>query len=120
MPAEYQHIPIDEYKSNLSKLISVLRSPESAYHCPDTKIIMITPPPIMEKAHFEDTKASRKADGTLVEPMSPTRRYEHSKQYSVACYDFAKEESLPVVDIHTAIIRAAGGETEEQLKPYFL
>ena len=119
LPGEIQHVPLDQYKANVSKLINFVRSPHSAYYSADTKIIIITPTPIIESIGHELLKADRATKGIPAEDVMPTRRTPVTKRYASACYDLAKKEGLPVVDMHTAIIEAAGGDGDEQLEPYF-
>jgi len=41
-----QHVPLTTFAANLTTLIQMVRSPESPYYSPITKIILINPPPI--------------------------------------------------------------------------
>jgi len=119
LPGESQHVPLEKYKTNLSTLVSFVRSPTSPYFSPDTKIIMITPPPIIETLFNEHLKAQLREQGQSAENMRASRRKEVTEKYAIACYDVAKEERLPVVDMHSSIIEAAGGEADDQLERFF-
>ncbi len=119
MPGNPQHVPIEEYKANLSKLVSLVRSKTSPYYSPDTKLIMITPPPIIEKVYNDGQEAQLREAGQLGGKILPIRSGDVTEQYAKACYDQAKMEKVPVVDMYTAIIEAAGGDSDEKLLPYF-
>ncbi|ORY27680.1 hypothetical protein BCR39DRAFT_469152 [Naematelia encephala] len=107
LPGELQHVPLDQYKANLSRLISHVRS-----HSPETKIVVINPPPIMVDLWHKWLRHNV--------PLAhiPNRDAEVSKQYSDACKEVAGEEDLPLADVYAAITGAAGGSSEELLAPY--
>ena len=47
LTGEQQHVPLEQYKANLSKLIHMVRDPSSEYYSPETRIILFTPPPVL-------------------------------------------------------------------------
>jgi hypothetical protein len=83
-------------------MTAMLRSPDSKYYSPLTKIIIITPPPFVPDS-----------------PQYKDRTFDLTSQYAKACVEAATEAGVPFVDAHSAIIKAAGGNTNNQLSPYF-
>ncbi|KAJ8699788.1 isoamyl acetate-hydrolyzing esterase [Pleurotus ostreatus] len=41
-----QHVPLDKFTENIRAIVQMITSPSSGYYSPDTKIILITPPPV--------------------------------------------------------------------------
>ncbi len=46
VPPKDQHVPLARYKANLAKLIWMVAAPESPRYSPDTRVILMTPPPV--------------------------------------------------------------------------
>ncbi|GAA5994136.1 hypothetical protein JCM11641_003833, partial [Rhodosporidiobolus odoratus] len=111
LPGEPQHVPIDDYTSNLREIISLIRSPTSPYHSPSASLILITPPPI----YPPDWAIVRASRGL---PDRPDREQSNTKAYAEAVKRLGEEEGVPVVDAYSAIWDAAGGK-EGNLKPFF-
>ncbi|PIA13162.1 SGNH hydrolase, partial [Coemansia reversa NRRL 1564] len=88
------HVPLDEFKTNIIDIVNIFKSPESEFYSPDTKIILITPPPVGDKLYA----LKFALDGKTVD-----RRNETSKPYAEAVREVAKELSVPCVDLWTAI-----------------
>ncbi|KAH7922810.1 SGNH hydrolase [Leucogyrophana mollusca] len=84
-----QHVPRDRYKTNLSHLIHMVTSPASAWYSPDTRIILITPPPVN----------TYQWDG---------RVFDATKSYAEAVKEVGLKENIPVADVWTEIWEAAG------------
>ncbi|OJA11941.1 hypothetical protein AZE42_06385 [Rhizopogon vesiculosus] len=102
-PAPFpQHVPRGRYKENLSHLIQILKSPTSAYYSPETRIILITPPPVNTTQ--------------WIMPTSP-RVFEITKTYAEAVKEVGEKENVPVADIWTTIFDGAG-RTEEGCAKY--
>jgi len=97
-----QHVPRDRYKENLSYLIQMLKSPTSAYYSPETRIVLITPPPVNTKQWDL--------------PDSP-RVFETTKSYAEAVKEVGEKENVPVADIWTPIFDGAG-RSEEGCEKY--
>ncbi|KAJ1999872.1 isoamyl acetate-hydrolyzing esterase [Coemansia thaxteri] len=76
-----QHVPIDEFRNNIVSMVKMVTCPESKYFAPDTKILLITPPPLGEQeAPAERTFASVKACADAVRDVA--------MQLSIPCVDF--------------------------------
>jgi hypothetical protein len=119
LPGRPQHVSLDRYRSNLSKLVRMVTDPASPYHSPDTRLVLITPPPIVPaswRAHCINMWRQNGSQGP--EPLED-RDPKVTKQYAEACIEVAKAEGVEVVDAWTSIVEAAGGSDGEHLAPYF-
>ncbi|CAM9475692.1 unnamed protein product, partial [Phaeothamnion confervicola] len=83
-----QHVPLQEYKSNLKRIVAHIRAAE-----PGARIILITPPPVHEGMwreaqlqFFTEAKAE------------PTGAIPDRTMYARACKDAAGELGIPAVD----------------------
>lgn len=120
LPQRTQHLPLEKYKSNLSHYISSLLTPSSPYYQPHTRIILITPPPIVPSQRNTHQTQSGNAH------LPPDREIEHSRKYKQACLDVGKEwmekeegkGKVGVVDAWEVLVTDAGGEGDV-LIPYF-
>lgn len=88
-PPSPQHVPRDRYKANLVHLVNMVKSPTSAYYSPDTRIILITPPPVNTY-------------------QWATRVFAETKLYAEAVREVGAEVGVPVADVWTEIWEAAG------------
>lgn len=119
LPGETQHIPLDRYKANLAKLISLVRDASSEWYSPDTKVVLITPPPIIEPARQAGQLQRWKEFGSEGEPPKLDRDRKVTKQYADAVLAVAAEQEVAVVDFWHELVERAGGEEPEKLAPYF-
>lgn len=119
LPGRPQHVPLERYKQNLSKLVGMVKDPSSPYHSPDTRIVLITAPPIVPAAWRAHCVERWKQNGSQGPEPAEDRSPEVTKQYAVACVEVAKQEGVEVVDAWTSIVDAAGGSDGESLAPYF-
>lgn len=87
-----QHVPIEEYEKNLGVLVDWIKS----FGISSEKIIMITPPPVNEKALLEDI--IKKGEGDKC-----TRTNENAQKYSIACMQVAKRKECRQVDLWSAM-----------------
>jgi isoamyl acetate esterase len=88
LPPKTQHVPLPDFASGLTELITLVTSPESEYYSPDTRIILIAPPP------FDPTTRE-------------DRRFEVTRQYAEAVKQVGTDQSVPVVDAFEDIWKAA-------------
>jgi len=93
-----QHVPLDRFKANLSHLTQMVTSPTSPHYSPDTRIILITPPPV--NTYQWDSRV-----------------FDVTKSYAEAVKEVGLKEGLPVADIWTSIWEAAGKD-ERSLSKY--
>lgn len=100
-----QHVPLDKFKANLNKFISMIKSPASPYYSPTTRIILIAPPPVNTLQRGAEL-ASRSP------PLQLDRSFEVTKSYGQAVLDVASTNSVLVVDAWTSLWEAAGKKEE--------
>ncbi|KZV96498.1 SGNH hydrolase [Exidia glandulosa HHB12029] len=108
LPGSPQHVPLERYKANLATMVSMLRDPSSEwYHAPErTKILLVTPPPIEEKAIAHVL-------ATVFNPPQPLdRQFDNTKLYAEAVKAVGAEHDVPVIDMWSAIWDAAGQNVE--------
>lgn len=93
--ASRQHVPIDEYKKNLSAIVSAVRS------CGDesARVLLLTPPPVDGPAWHRYC-----IDVYGAEPdAEPNRTFENTRKYAEACIEVAKSCDAPVVNMFSAV-----------------
>lgn len=105
---DHRGLSIAEFSKNLLAIINLVRSPRSAHYSPGTKIILITPPPVI---------ASRFNDGRGFPHLDDAR----TKAFAAKVREIGRGPGdLAVVDAWTAFDRAAmgnNGVTLESLIP---
>ena len=84
-----QHVPVEEYMSNLKKIVQVLQEKGIKKE----RIVMVNPPPY----YHEDFLATKSDSDT-----KPRRSAETAAEYSVACLQAANDISVTNLDIHSA------------------
>ncbi|KAH9484034.1 GDSL esterase [Psilocybe cubensis] len=105
-----QHVPLTKFSSNLNKMVDMVKSPESPRYSPDTRIILISPPPVNTLARRADLAARNP-------PLALDREFEITRAYSEAVREVANAQNVPFVDVWNAIWTAAG-ENEESLSKF--
>lgn len=88
----------------------MLSSPSSPYHSPQTRILLITPPPINTYQRGADLS-------TRDPPVNLDREFDVTAQYAQAVRDVGAKESVPVVDVFSALWEAVGHD-ERALSKY--
>lgn len=73
----------------------MVKSPTSAYYSPETRIILITPPPVNTKQW-----------------VGSPRAFETTRSYAEAVKEVGEKENVPVADVWTKIFDAAGRSEE--------
>lgn len=96
-----QHVPLDKFISNLKEMIELIKSAESDYYSPDTRIVLITPPPVNTHQRRADLEAR-------TPPLKLDRLFDVTREYAEAVKHVGRETGVPVVDIWSAIWAAAG------------
>ena len=54
----------------------------------------------------------------IIEARTTGRERVTMKKYAEACKDVARKANVPVIDLHTALVEAAGGDDEAHLDQY--
>ncbi|KAF4608745.1 hypothetical protein EYR40_001092 [Pleurotus pulmonarius] len=104
-----QHVPLDKFTENVRTMVQMITSPSSAYYSPDTKIILITPPPVNTIQRGADL-ASRNP------PLLLDRKFDVTKLYAEAVKSVASQEKVVLLDVWTMFWEAA--QSEESLSKY--
>ncbi|KWU45011.1 SGNH hydrolase [Rhodotorula sp. JG-1b] len=100
LPPSPQALTLAEFKTNLNKILDLLRSPKSPNYSPDTQLLLITPPPVDASKRTADL-AQRDP------PRSPDRDASRTRQFAEAVKEVAHESNLPVLDAWSLIDSAA-------------
>lgn len=101
-------------------MVSYIHSPDSPYASPGTKVILITPGPIIEADWAAFLKRVILALGmSMEEATKPTRDLKVVGQYAKACLEVAQAEGVAAVDMFSAMYEAAGGTGDEEMRPFF-
>ncbi|KAL1748110.1 SGNH hydrolase-type esterase domain-containing protein [Schizophyllum fasciatum] len=104
-----QHVSLPKFIANLKHLITLVKLPSSTHYSPDTKIILITPPPVNTLQRGADLRARDP-------PKELDREFGVTATYAQAVRVVGKEEGVPVADVFQAIWSAAGEKEEELAK----
>jgi isoamyl acetate esterase len=80
-------------------MVRAIRAPESQWYSPETRLLLITPPPI----HVPSIRID----------LQPTRTFDVTKAYAKEVKKVGKAENVPVVDAWSRIWEAAGKNKEE-------
>ncbi|KAJ3670720.1 hypothetical protein LUZ60_008146 [Juncus effusus] len=87
--SEKQHVPIDEYKDNLKKIITHLKELS-----PEMVVVLIAPPPVDEDGREQYAKLLY---GEKARKL-PERTNEMAGTYASVCLELAKEMIVPCID----------------------
>ena len=98
LPGSLQHVPLSQFSENLATMVRAIKAPESPWYSPETKLLLITPPPIHVASMREDVQFQRTFDVT--------------RGYAEEVKRVGKAEGVPVVDAWTRVWEAAGQSTE--------
>jgi len=103
LPGFRQHVPLARFSENITTMVRGIRAPESPLYSPETKIFLITPPPIHVPSMRED--------------MQLTRAFDITKAYAEEVKKVGEAEKVPVVDAWAGVWEAAG-ENKEAVKAF--
>lgn len=95
LPFGPQHVPLKTYAENLSNMVEMILDPSSSRYSADTKVIIVTPPPVNEV----QWKKRCDEDGNPLD-----RSKEVTKAYAEAAKDVAKQHNVPSVDLWSEIM----------------
>ena len=79
-------------------MVRAIRAPESQWYSPETRVLLITPPPIHIPSMGVD--------------MQPMRAFDVTEAYAEEVKKIGEAENVPVVDVWTGIWEAAGKSKE--------
>lgn len=85
LPGEPQHVPLDEYRLNLGKIVTYIQAR-------GIPLILLTPPPVDEARWMAEWDTSM-----------PDRRNDVSKKYGAVCREVAAAHDCDVLDVFEAL-----------------
>ncbi|XP_027168263.1 GDSL esterase/lipase At5g62930 [Coffea eugenioides] len=85
-----QHVPVDEYKENLRRMVQHLKE-----CCSTMLIVLITPPPVDEEGRKEYARALYGEKAMKL----PERTNETAGLYAEKCVELARELDLPSINL---------------------
>ncbi|XP_057479979.1 GDSL esterase/lipase At5g62930-like [Actinidia eriantha] len=97
--SERQHVPIEEYKENLRKIVHHLKECS-----PAMLVVLITPPPIDEEGRMAYAR-SLYCDKAM---ELPERTNEVTGVYATRCVELAKELGLPSINLWSKMQETEG------------
>ncbi|CAA3002500.1 GDSL esterase lipase At5g62930 [Olea europaea subsp. europaea] len=96
---ERQHVPIEEYRENLRRIVRHLKN------CtPTMLIVLITPPPIDELGRLEFARSLYGDKATEL----PERTNEMAAVYAKQCVELAEELGLPSINLWSKMQKTEG------------
>ncbi|OAX78346.1 hypothetical protein ACJ72_07349, partial [Emergomyces africanus] len=107
LPGFQQHVPISAYKDSLTK---ILTHPLIKAH-KETNLLLLTPPPVNEYQFSSSSSSSTTTSNNTdpdPEPTALMRKASQTKLYADACREVGKALNVPVADVWTAFMTAAG------------
>ena len=113
IPSRSQHVPLDEYKSNISDIIQSVQT-----EWPNAKILLLTPPPSIPEKWLDQMTIWWRLEGEEEPEPEQDRTVGNIKIYTEACKEVGKEAGVHVVDVWGLIVAAAGGSSLESLNEY--
>jgi len=96
IPPSPQHVPLEQFKKNLSQIVHLIKSPESKYYSPHTEILLMTPPPINTFQRSNDLQSR-------IPPLELDRKFEITQAYAETVKEIAKLHSVHLVDVFGAL-----------------
>ena len=96
LSASRQHVPLQEYESNLAAIVRVIRQMGDG----SAKVLIITPPPVDHEAWHAHCVRSYGSDPDA----DPNRHFDVTAEYAKAAVSVGKATSTPVADVHSAIM----------------
>jgi lysophospholipase L1-like esterase len=110
LPSTPQHVPLKRFVENLERWVEMLQSPASQYYSPNTRIVLISPPPVNTYQRAADL-ASREV------PRLLDRDFETTRKYAEAVEQVAREKKVGFTDVWN-VLWEASGENERALSKY--
>ena len=96
LSASRQHVPVDEYVSNLRQIVQAARSVGDG----SARVLLITPPPVDE----DSWKRNAIEKYGVPEAAPANRNLEFTRKYATACVALGAELGVPTVDLYAAFL----------------
>jgi lysophospholipase L1-like esterase len=124
-PQRHQHLPLEKYSENMKYYVRSILSPSSEYYQPHAYILLLTPPPLVEKMREEAKLQYPPEQRTPADrSLDNTKRYRDEiikigAEFKRTNPEFA--DKLRVIDTWAPLIAAAGGDVrdEEAMRRFF-
>ncbi|KAF5730857.1 GDSL-motif lipase/hydrolase family protein [Tripterygium wilfordii] len=97
--SERQHVPIEEYKDNLLKMVEHLKK-----CAPAMLIVLVTPPPVDEDGRKDHARSSYGDKAAKL----PERTNEATAVYASNCVELAQELGLPSINLWSKMQETEG------------
>jgi lysophospholipase L1-like esterase len=102
-----QHVPVDEYESNLRRIVAHVQSLENRDRS-TPRVVVIAPPPVDEEAWLRRTVEKwAGVNGVRAEDIPCNRRLETVKEYAAAARRVAVACNVPFVDLCSDMLASA-------------
>ncbi|KAJ3568880.1 hypothetical protein NP233_g5425 [Leucocoprinus birnbaumii] len=95
-----QHVPIERFKENVVRMVEMVKSPESDYYSPWTRVILLTPPPVNTHQRGADLQSRNP-------PLALDRLFETTEAYAEAVREIGVDQGVAVVDVWKLLWDAA-------------
>ncbi|KAJ3508749.1 hypothetical protein NLJ89_g5584 [Agrocybe chaxingu] len=105
-----QHVPLPTFVSNLERMVDMVKSPTSPHYSPETRIILISPPPVNTFQRRADLESRNP-------PLKLDREFETTRSYAQAVRDVASEKGVAFVDVWN-LLWEASGQNEQELSRF--
>lgn len=97
--SDRQHVPVEEYKENLKKIVHHLKECS-----PTMLVLMITPPPVDEEGRLEYARSLYGDKATKL----PERTNDTTGVYAKQCLELANELGLPSINLWSKMQETEG------------
>ncbi|KLT39356.1 SGNH hydrolase [Cutaneotrichosporon oleaginosum] len=111
----WQHVPLDRFRANLETLVERVRSPHSKWYSPQTRVVLVSCPPVVTADRHAAQMAKWREFGSKGAAPWPDRDPATTKKYAMATVELGKTLGVPVLDVYHGICEAAGSEKQEDL-----
>ncbi|GMK54412.1 hypothetical protein CspeluHIS016_0109980 [Cutaneotrichosporon spelunceum] len=111
----WQHVPLDRFESNLETIVNRVRNPGSRWYSPQTRIVLMSCPPVVVADRHAAQIAKWKEFGSKGQSPWPDRNPENTKKYAMAAVEVGKKLGVPTLDVYHALCDAAGSEEQGKL-----
>lgn len=115
----WQYVPLERFRTNLMTLVNRVRCPNSRWYSPQTRIVLISAPPVVIADRHAAQIAKWKEFGSRGVQPWPDRDPANTKKYAKMAVEVGREMGVPTLDVYDAICKAAGSEEQDDLARFF-
>ncbi|KAJ2777297.1 isoamyl acetate-hydrolyzing esterase [Coemansia javaensis] len=114
------HVPLDEYQANLERIIDAVRSPRSLLYSPDTRILLITPPPLGDKLYAEYENPDYGLRKVIERDHATSARYVEAARATAARLGLVCVDLFAAIEARVAAARAASSSKYDGYDEFLL